>query len=114
MHEMSLASALMEEIDRISRQNNILRIDEVELRIGVLKQVVPQVMEEAFRAVSLGTLAEGAILRQVEIGARALCEDCGMEFVPAPDDFLCPVCGKFSRNLLEGDEILLGSLTCVT
>ena len=45
MHEMSLASALMEEIDRISRQNNILRIDEVELRIGVLKQVVPQVME---------------------------------------------------------------------
>ena len=114
MHEMSLASALMDEIDLIARQNNVVRIDEVELRIGVLKQVVPEVMEEAFRAVSLGTVAEGAILRQKEVQARALCRNCAREFAPTPNDFLCPVCGEFSQTLFEGDEILLGSLTCVT
>ncbi|NLC70850.1 MAG: hydrogenase maturation nickel metallochaperone HypA [Desulfuromonadaceae bacterium] len=114
MHEMSLASALMDEIINIACDNNVVRIEEIELRIGVLKQVVPEVMEEAFRAASFGTLAEGATLRQIEIPARAFCSRCDREFSPAVNDFLCPTCGEFSTTLLEGDELLLGSLTCVT
>jgi hydrogenase nickel incorporation protein HypA/HybF len=114
MHEMSLASALMEEIENIARQNGVVKVEEVELRVGALKQVVPEVMEEAFKAVTLGTLAEGATLRQVEIPPRSLCKRCNREFSPTLNDFLCPVCGEFSTTLLAGDELLLGSLTCVT
>ncbi|MBN2427949.1 MAG: hydrogenase maturation nickel metallochaperone HypA [Deltaproteobacteria bacterium] len=112
MHEMSLAVALMEEINAIASQNQVERIQEVELHIGVLKQVVPVVMQEAFNAASIGTPAEGALLKQVAIDAQASCRSCKNIFTPEPDNFLCPVCGQGLIDILKGEEFILQSLTC--
>ena len=112
MHEMSLAVALMEEITAIAVQNQVQKIQEVELHIGVLKQVIPEVMQEAFSAASFGTAAEGAALKQVTIKAQAACRTCRNTFSPAPDNFLCPACGQGLVDILQGDEFILQSLTC--
>lgn len=112
MHEMSLAVALMEEITAIAVQNRVKKIQEVELHIGVLKQVIPDVLQEAFSAASFGTPAEGALLKQVAIEARAVCRTCQNTFNPAPDDFLCPACGQGLIDVLQGEEFILQSLTC--
>ena len=114
MHEMSLAMALMEEITAIAVQNQIEKIQEVELHIGVLKQVVPEMMQEAFNAASAGTPAEGAQLKQVAIAAQATCRTCQCTFSPAPDNFLCPVCSQGLIDILKGEEFILQSLTCAT
>lgn len=114
MHEMSLAMALMEEIDAIAAQNQVDSVDEVELHIGVLKQVVPEVMEEAFKAAAHGTKAEGATLRQIAVPARAVCRTCRKTFEPTADNFLCPACGQGLVDILEGDELILNSLTCTS
>jgi hydrogenase nickel incorporation protein HypA/HybF len=114
VHEMSLAVALMEEINTIADQNQVETIQEVELHIGVLKQVVPEVMQEAFSAASAGTRAEGALLTQIPISATARCQNCHNTFEPAQDNFLCPHCGQGLVNILQGDEFILNSLTCAS
>ncbi|MBN1142376.1 MAG: hydrogenase maturation nickel metallochaperone HypA [Deltaproteobacteria bacterium] len=114
MHEMSLAAALIEDIVRIAQEHQAIRVEAVELHVGALKQVVPEILAEAFKAVAIGTPAEGAVLTQIEIPPRSLCQGCGQEFVPSPSDFLCPYCGALSMITLQGDELILSSLTCAT
>ena len=109
---MSLAVALMDEINAIADQNQVENIQEVELHIGVLKQVIPDMMQEAFIAASIGTKAEGALLKQIPIPAMANCQNCRNTFEPAADNFLCPECGQGLVNILQGDEFILNSLTC--
>jgi len=114
MHEMSLAVALMDEITAIAAQHQVEKVQEVELHIGVLKQVIPEVMQEAFRAASAGTQADGAHLKMVAIEAQAACRTCRNIFSPASDNFLCPACGQGLIDILQGEEFILQSLTCAT
>jgi hydrogenase nickel incorporation protein HypA/HybF len=114
MHEMSLAVALMDEINAVASQNQVEKIEEVELRIGILKQVIPEVMQEAFTAASLGTPAEGARLKQVTVPAQARCQTCGHIFAPQSDNFLCPACGQGLVDILSGEEFILQSLSCAS
>jgi hydrogenase nickel incorporation protein HypA/HybF len=111
MHEMSIAAELVERLFEIARENRLERIEKVELDVGVLRQIVPEALENAFAAAVAGTLAEGALLEQREVPARAACRACGREFPPSIDCYLCPGCGKADVELLEGQEIILKSLS---
>ena len=110
MHEMSLAIGLMEQIQEVAQQNNLKCVDEVELQTGVLRQVIPEVMQEAFKAVTQETIAQNAKLTIFEIAALAQCNMCQKKFSPQFDDFLCPDCHKADVTVLQGDEIILKSI----
>ncbi|MDD4956346.1 MAG: hydrogenase maturation nickel metallochaperone HypA [Candidatus Omnitrophica bacterium] len=107
MHELSIAEGLIDEIMRIAVENGLSRVDEVEIETGTLRQVVPEVMAEAFRAVSEGTPAERALLRIYEKKASAECKACGSAFEPQPNDITCTVCGATDTKITGGDEIIL-------
>jgi hydrogenase nickel incorporation protein HypA/HybF len=110
MHEMSIAESLMEQILDIAQANNMQKVAEVELDAGYLRQVIPEVMQEAFLAVTEGTIADGATLTINEIAPLAVCRKCKDEFMPQLDDFLCPQCRQADVDILKGDEIILKSL----
>jgi len=107
MHEMSLAVGLMDQIISVAQDNNLTRVNEVELETGVLRQVVPEVMQEAFKSVTEDTIAQDAILKIVEIKAIVECRQCQGAFEPEIDSFLCPKCQKADINVIQGDDIIL-------
>ncbi|MCP4650798.1 MAG: hydrogenase maturation nickel metallochaperone HypA [PVC group bacterium] len=111
MHEMSIASALMDQIMETAKLNNLVKVEEVEIQAGLLKQVVPDVMQAAFEAVISGTIVEGARLKIIEVKAEARCLSCGQVFEPKVDNFLCSVCNKADVEIIKGNEIILKSLT---
>ncbi len=110
MHELSIASALMEQIISEAEKHELSHIDEVEIHAGILRQVIPEVMQEAFREVSVKTVAEGALLIIVEIEAQARCRKCQTVFEPTLDSFLCPHCQIADVDILKGDEIILAAI----
>ncbi len=110
MHELSIAAALMEQIISVAQKNNIMHVDEVELHTGILRQVIPEVMQEAFREVSMKTVAEGAHLTIVEVDAEACCRKCQKKFAPTIDSFLCPSCQVADVDILQGDQIILAAI----
>jgi hydrogenase nickel incorporation protein HypA/HybF len=114
MHEMSIAQGLIEQIRRLAREHRAEAVERVELRVGVLRLVVPEALVMAFEEVARGSLAEGAELEILEQPARARCRGCGSEYAPDPQHFDCPACGRAEPEILEGDEILLTGLTCRT
>ena len=112
MHEMSIAVELMREIERAIAGRDIESVEEVSLTIGIMRQVVPEMLETAFGAVAMGTPAEGARLRMEFVAVAGRCRACGSRFEPTADSFLCPRCGQADAEITEGDDIVLTSLTC--
>lgn len=107
MHELSLAQALADEVERVARQNRLTRVVRVEVDVGVLRQVIPDIMQEAFCQVSDGTMAEGAVLQLHFSPALARCRGCQKHYEPDIDDFRCPGCGRADADVLGGEEFLL-------
>ena len=107
MHELSIADSVV----RIaSRHADGRRVTRVELRVGHLRQVVPDALEFAFGLVAEGTPVEGAELAMEEVPATVRCESCGahtgLEAFPAQ----CRACGSLSVEVTGGDELLVDAL----
>lgn len=111
MHELSIATALMDQILDEAGRGALKRVDRVELRSGVLRQVIPEVLQEAFREVRVGTIAEQAELVVQEVPAQAQCRICRKKFQPELNYFVCPSCNKADVDILQGDEILLMAIS---
>ncbi len=113
MHEMSIAVQIIDHAVQVAGQNNATRIDEVEVQVGVMRQVVPEALEFAFSVAAEGTLAEWARLRLIEEKATAVCNACRHTFVPDVEwSFLCPQCQRADARIVAGNDIILKSLVC--
>ena len=112
MHELSIATHLIEQVVEQAEKNQLTRVDEVEIETGALRQVIPEMMQTAFEEVKVQTIASEAILIITEIPAKARCNQCKMEFEPQIDDFLCPQCQVADVDVFEGNIIILKSVSC--
>jgi hydrogenase nickel incorporation protein HypA/HybF len=107
MHELSIAGAVMEIVERNARGRRVAR---VELRVGHLRQVVPASLDFAWELVTQGTALDGAELSIEYVPARTRCRDCGegseLESFPAR----CLACGSMDVDVDGGDELLVVAL----
>ena len=111
MHELSIAIQLVEQIVEVAEANKLPHVDDVELETGVLRQVIPEMMQEAFKEAARQTVAEGATLTIQDIPAKARCNQCDLEFEPEVHNFLCPQCQIADTKVLRGDQIILKSVS---
>jgi len=111
MHEMSIATELIKQILKIAEENNLKKIESVELEVGELKQVVPIAMKETFKAVTKDTIAQGAVLKIKEIKAKAICRRCKVIFEPELNFFICERCQVADVDIIKGADIIIKSIT---
>ena len=74
MHELSLAGAVIDTAERHAAGRRVLLI---QLRLGELRQVVPESLAFYFEHVARGTLCEGATLEYETVPATLGCTECG-------------------------------------
>ncbi|MFP4381768.1 MAG: hydrogenase maturation nickel metallochaperone HypA [Candidatus Sumerlaeia bacterium] len=110
MHEMSIASSLFQQVEEITRDQAIHDVSEVEVEIGVLQLVVPEALVMAWDALRKDTCLQDATLKIVEVAPLARCRQCGKEFEPSVDMFLCPDCTIADVEILAGNDIILKSI----
>ena len=105
MHELSVASAVVDTALRHAEERRVLVVT---LRVGELRQVIPDSLAFYWDIVTRDTLAEGARLDQVVIPARMRCGECAGEWEPELM-FRCPSCGG-AGEVLAGDELEVDSI----
>ncbi|MCE5228576.1 hydrogenase maturation nickel metallochaperone HypA [bacterium] len=66
MHESSMMTGLMRQIESIARVQDATRVVGVTLRIGVMTNISPDHLREHFAMAARGTIAEDADLSIVE------------------------------------------------
>lgn len=107
MHEMSICQALMDQVERIAREQGASHVDSIVLSIGPLSGVEPVLLNRAFEVARLKTIAENSTL-EIETGPVVVeCRSCGASGEAAVNRVLCPSCGDWQVNVIQGDEMLL-------
>lgn len=114
MHEMSLVESIMESILEMKEENNWDKIRKIVLRIGDMRQVIPEIMVFAFNTASKSTPLEGAELVIENVKLRFRCRSCRKEWGEENMAFLCPFCGSMDVELLHGMELEIESLEVET
>ena len=107
VHELSLSSAI---VNTVVKHADGRPVTVVYLRVGALRQVVPDTLEFYFEFVARGTVCEGARLEQELIAARLRCRGCGHEWAIEIPAFRCPECAGSDVEIAAGNEFEVESI----
>jgi hydrogenase nickel incorporation protein HypA/HybF len=111
MHELSIASAALQQALEQTRRAGAARVARIVLRVGAISGVDVEALRFAFTAILPGTAAEGALLDIEPVAAIATCPECRSDFSAGADFlFACPACGRLSTAIKQGRELDLTRL----
>jgi hydrogenase nickel incorporation protein HypA/HybF len=109
LHELGIAADLLDIALSEAKKHGGGRITAVNLKVGVLRGIVPEHLRFLFGHVAKGTMAEDARLEIEEEPVRVECEACGPS--EAGEFTLeCPACGKPCGNVRGGDSLRITSI----
>ena len=108
MHEISLVRSIFNTLEEAFSKAELDALIAIHLKVGLLSNVEPQLMQNAFEAV---TTAEEKYLNvdlHVEIiPIEVYCEDCNTHSLIQHYKFACTSCGKPNNNVVKGTELLI-------
>jgi hydrogenase nickel incorporation protein HypA/HybF len=107
VHELSLSGAI---VNTAVKHAAGRPVKVVSLRVGRLRQVIPDSLEFYFEFVARGTVCEGARLEHELIEARLRCRPCGREWGIEVPAFRCPTCGGSDVEVASGNEFEVESI----
>ncbi|WP_330328744.1 hydrogenase maturation nickel metallochaperone HypA [Streptomyces sp. NBC_00536] len=112
MHEMSIAMAVVGQVEEAARAGGARAVTLVRLQVGELAGVVPDALAFCFELACAQTVLEGAALVTEAVTARARCGACTGEWaVGMPPELCCPACGRATDvELLTGRELRILSV----
>jgi hydrogenase nickel incorporation protein HypA/HybF len=107
MHELSVAQALVEQVEELAKQHGATGIHLIRVRIGPLAGIVGDMLATAFPLAAAGTIAESTRLELVESAIRVRCRTCGAETEAQANKLVCGACGDWQTEVVSGDELIL-------
>ena len=102
MHELSIAEAIIDVVERHAQDRVVTR---VYVRVGYLRQVVPDALSFAFTVLTNGTALDGAELHITHVPAAGRCRVCGRESVFEDLPLACIYCESLDVELATGEEL---------
>ena len=111
MHELAICGSIAEIVKRRAADRPVATIY---LRIGRLRQVVPETLVYCWDLVSAETELHGAALEVEDVPASIVCKVCGATSVL--DDlplFVCSGCGGVDLDVVSGEEFLITAIDLV-
>ena len=115
MHELSIATSLVEALLEIAKKQSSNKIVAVQLRVGKLRLISVDQLKFSYEILSKGTVLEGSRLTIVETPGFTRCPNCGYarKFEAADASFhyalppmKCPRCAT-DLNIEGGDECII-------
>ncbi|MEA5257973.1 hydrogenase maturation nickel metallochaperone HypA [Arcicella aquatica] len=109
MHEISLVRNIFRTLEE-EFPKDIPRIRTINLTVGLLSNVQPILMQNAFKVVIEDEPQYNQMcLNVIVLPILIHCDDCGKTSEVEKYRFVCP-CGKPSRNVIQGEELLISSV----
>ena len=113
MHVLSIAQALVEQLQGIAAREGASRITEIHLRVGALSGVDPEALRLAFPVAAEQSIAEDAVLSMTEVPAGGTCLDCNRKTIaefPLP---LCEHCKSTRLDVTTGRDLVIQTVDLV-
>jgi len=112
VHELSIATSLLELCERELRTHGDGVLERVRVAVGELSAVEPELLRFAWQGLLAGTRHDGCVLEIEWHPAVQRCDACGVVAERQPGSFLrlCPTC-ELPLRLEGGGELDLMTLT---
>jgi hydrogenase nickel incorporation protein HypA/HybF len=105
LHEIGIASSILETVDAEARKRPEDKIIAVGLRIGELSSISPYALLFAFEALTRETPWENLKVEIEWCARRQKCQGCGEEFAVVEFEMACPNCGENRSRCISGTEL---------
>ena len=110
MHEISLVRNIFKTFEN-EFPGEIDRVRTIHLTVGILSNVQPILMQNAFEAVLLDEPTyKNATLKVKVLPVLVHCDDCDKDSEVKDYKFACSICGKPSKNVVQGEELLISKV----
>ena len=105
MHEVGIASSILECVEAEAQRHPGARVLGVGLRIGALSNVDKDALDFAFEALTRDTDLENLKLEIEWIPWRQKCLACSEEYEVRNMDVTCPKCAAINSTCIAGAEL---------
>ena len=106
MHELALCEAIAR---AVSEHAHGQPVESVQVRIGHLRQVVPDALTFSWEVLTAGTSLDGCVLEIEHVPATVSCAACGAVTTLFDPLLVCGSCAGFDVTLLTGEEFTVQS-----
>ncbi|EES89683.1 hydrogenase maturation nickel metallochaperone HypA [Helicobacter canadensis] len=111
MHEFSIVASLIENCERIAKENNAESIFEIYLEIGRRSGVNAALLQRAFEEFKVGSMCDGAKLFIEDVEVEVFCEFCKKQSQVVEICYTkCPLCQNEGVKIVKGTEMLIKRL----
>ena len=111
MHEISLVRSIFNTIESEFSAEELKSLNAINLKIGLLSNVEPLLIQNAFDAVTTAENKYGNVKLNVEIVPIEIhCNDCNINSTIENYSFRCTQCGIPNNNVVKGTELLIHQL----
>lgn len=108
MHEISLVRTISGTLEAEFSAEELNRLTKINLRVGLLSNVQPILMQNAFSAVQEGEQKFKGVALNIEVlPVIVRCEMCTHESQIDNYKFACANCGRPTSNVVQGNELLI-------
>ena len=105
MHELGIATSILESVQSAARRNPGVRITKVGVKIGELAGVDVDALQFGFECMVKDTEWERLVLDVESIPRVQECPKCRHQFRMTDYDPQCPQCGEFATKCVSGEEL---------
>lgn len=108
MHELSICGSIADIVTRRAAQR---QVETIHVRIGQLRQVVPDTLVYCWSLATADTELGGSVLEVESVPARVACRDCGQTTdIGDFPVFVCNTCNGVDVSVVSGEEFLITAL----
>jgi hydrogenase nickel incorporation protein HypA/HybF len=107
MHEISLVRNIFNTLEAEFSSEDLNRMAAIDLKVGLLSNVEPALMQNAFQAVTEAEEKYQSVNLNVEVvPIEIYCAECDTHTEIKNYKFVCS-CGKPNNNVVKGTELLI-------
>jgi hydrogenase nickel incorporation protein HypA/HybF len=111
MHEFSLASEVINLVQREAEKRDALCVNGITIEVGSLSGVEADAFESALKLLSEDSILAKADINIRKVNGKGLCMTCPLEFEMKQRMDSCPVCHSFPSEINGGDEFRVISMS---
>jgi hydrogenase nickel incorporation protein HypA/HybF len=110
MHELSIATDLINTAIATAKQNNAKKVHSVTVEIGELAMINPEQLSFMYEVLTEENMLKGSKLEIINVPAVMECQHCGYKGpLVDRDTCACPKCG-LTLKAIEGRDICLKTM----
>ena len=114
MHELGIVFHVVEQIEKVAKENNATKVLGATLELGEVSGVIYDYFMDLWNwNIKKHELLKDCKLELVSLKAITYCEDCGKTYDTVAHGRICPYCKSEHTYLVTGNEINLKNIKVI-